>query len=96
MPVLCAIRSTAFTSWASPLSGGQQQLVAVARAVVTNPKLILTDALTGNKHSIQRKEIMKLFKKLNQGGTTIIQVTPPEPNAAYGHRIVQGQDDWIV
>jgi len=78
------------------LSGGQQQLVAVARAVVANPKLILADEPPGNLHSSQGKEIMELFKRLNEEGTTIIQVTHSETNAAYGKRIVQLQDGWIV
>ena len=78
------------------LSGGQQQLVAVARAVIANPKLILADEPTGNLHSSQGKEIMELFKRLNDEGTTIIQVTHSEVNATYGHRIIQLQDGWIV
>jgi putative ABC transport system ATP-binding protein len=78
------------------LSGGQQQLVGVARAVILNPKLILADEPTGNLHSAQGEEIMQLFKALNEGGTTIIQVTHSETNAAYGHRIVQLKDGWIV
>jgi putative ABC transport system ATP-binding protein len=78
------------------LSGGQQQLVAVARAVVASPKVILADEPTGNLHSSQGKEIMELFKKLNEEGTTIIQVTHSERNAEYGSRIVQLQDGWIV
>jgi len=78
------------------LSGGQQQLVAVARAVITNPKLILADEPTGNLHSAQAREIMELFKRLNGEGTTIIQVTHSEANAAYGDRVVQLQDGWIV
>jgi putative ABC transport system ATP-binding protein len=78
------------------LSGGQQQLVAVARAVITNPKLILADEPTGNLHSAQAREIMELFKRLNNEGTTIIQVTHSEVNAAYGDRVVQLQDGWIV
>ncbi len=78
------------------LSGGQQQLVAVARAVIANPKLILADEPTGNLHSSQGKEIMELFKRLNREGVTIIQVTHSEENARYGNRIVQLKDGWIV
>jgi ABC-type lipoprotein export system ATPase subunit len=77
------------------LSGGQQQLVAVARAVIANPRLILADEPTGNLHSSQGKEIMELFKRLNEEGTTIIQVTHSEANAAYGHRIINLFDGWI-
>jgi len=80
----------------SQLSGGQQQLVAVARAVVANPKLILADEPTGNLHSSQGKEIMELFKRLNEEGTTIIQVTHNETWAAYSHRIIKLVDGWIV
>src|SRR5215831_3916467 len=71
------------------LSGGQQQLVGVARAVIANPKVILADEPTGNLHSDQGKEIMELFKKLNEAGTTIIQVTHSEINASYGDRIIK-------
>src|SRR2546429_8291248 len=78
------------------LSGGQQQLVGVARAMVANPKLILADEPTGNLHSSQGKEIMEMFKRLNDAGTTIIQVTHSETNAAYGHRIVRLEDGWVV
>src|ERR1700738_1966877 len=78
------------------LSGGQQQLVGVARAIISNPKLILADEPTGNLHSSQGEEIMELFKKLNSEGTTIVQVTHSEKNAAYGNRIVQLRDGWIV
>jgi ABC-type lipoprotein export system ATPase subunit len=78
------------------LSGGQQQLVGVARAVIQNPKLILADEPTGNLHSAQGEEIMELFKKLNDAGTTIIQVTHSEKNAAYGNRIIQLRDGWMV
>jgi len=78
------------------LSGGQQQLVGVARAVVGNPKLILADEPTGNLHSSQAKEIMELFKKLNDQGTTIIQVTHSEVNASYGDRTIQLFDGWIT
>jgi putative ABC transport system ATP-binding protein len=79
----------------SQLSGGQQQLVGVARAVVANPKLILADEPTGNLHSAQGREIMELFRKLNEQGTTIIQVTHSEVNAEYGHRIIELFDGWI-
>ncbi|MCP4703253.1 MAG: ABC transporter ATP-binding protein [candidate division Zixibacteria bacterium] len=78
------------------LSGGQQQLIGVARAVIASPKLILADEPTGNLHSEQGKEIMELFKKLNDEGTTIIQVTHSETNAAYGNRIIRLQDGWIT
>jgi len=80
----------------SQLSGGQQQLVAVARALVASPKLILADEPTGNLHSEQGREIMELFAKLNGEGTTIVQVTHSETNAAYGDRIVRLRDGWIV
>lgn len=78
------------------LSGGQQQLVAVARAVVANPKLILADEPTGNLHTSQGEEIMDLFKRLNDQGTTIVQVTHSEKNATYGNRIIKIRDGWIV
>jgi ABC-type lipoprotein export system ATPase subunit len=78
------------------LSGGQQQLVAVARALVARPKLILADEPTGNLHSSQGREIMELFGRLNAEGTTIVQVTHSEQNAAYGQRIVHLSDGWIV
>ncbi len=78
------------------LSGGQQQLVAVARAMIANPKLILADEPTGNLHSAQGREIMEMFKKLNQEGTTIVQVTHSEVNASYSHRVIQLQDGWIT
>jgi ABC-type lipoprotein export system ATPase subunit len=80
----------------SQLSGGQQQLVAVARAVVASPKLILADEPTGNLHSEHGREIMQLFRRLNQEGTTIIQVTHSEVNATYGNRIVKLRDGWVV
>lgn len=80
----------------SQLSGGQQQLVGVARAVIQNPKLLLADEPTGNLHSAQGEEIMELFKRLNDAGTTIIQVTHSEKNAAYGNRIIQLRDGWVV
>jgi ABC-type lipoprotein export system ATPase subunit len=78
------------------LSGGQQQLVGVARAVIMNPKLILADEPTGNLHSGQGREIMELFKKLNSEGATIIQVTHSEENATYGSRIIKLADGWVV
>jgi putative ABC transport system ATP-binding protein len=78
------------------LSGGQQQLVGVARAIISNPRLLLADEPTGNLHSSQGEEIMNLFKKLNSEGTTIVQVTHSEKNAAYGNRIIQLRDGWIV
>lgn len=78
------------------LSGGQQQLVAIARAVIASPKLILADEPTGNLHSAQGEEIMQLFKKLNEQGTTIIQVTHSEKNAEYGHRTINLADGWIA
>ena len=78
------------------LSGGQQQLVGVARAVISNPKLILADEPTGNLHSAQAQEIMELFKRLNDQGTTIVQVTHSEANAAYGSRTIQLRDGWVV
>ena len=77
------------------LSGGQQQLVAIARAVIANPRLIFADEPTGNLHSMQGKEIMELFKRLNEEGTTIIQVTHSEVNASYGNRIVNLFDGWL-
>ena len=80
----------------SQLSGGQQQLVGVARAVIAKPKVILADEPTGNLHTAQGREIMALFKKLNDEGTTIIQVTHSEENAAYGNRIVRLSDGWIM
>ena len=78
------------------LSGGQQQLVGVARAVIANPKIILADEPTGNLHSDQGREIMELFKRLNAAGTTIVQVTHSDVNAAYGDRIIRLRDGWIV
>jgi ABC-type lipoprotein export system ATPase subunit len=78
------------------LSGGQQQLVGVARAVIANPKLLLADEPTGNLHSEQGEEIMRLFRELNRQGTTIVQVTHSETNAAYGNRVVRLRDGWIA
>ena len=80
----------------SQLSGGQQQLVGIARAVVARPRIILADEPTGNLHSSQGKEIMEMFKTLNEEGTTIVQVTHSEVNAGYGNRIVRLEDGWIV
>jgi len=77
------------------LSGGQQQLVGVARAVIANPRLLLADEPTGNLHSEQGEEIMRLFRELNRQGTTIVQVTHSEANAAYGNRVVRLRDGWI-
>jgi putative ABC transport system ATP-binding protein len=79
----------------SQLSGGQQQLVAVARAIIAKPTLLLADEPTGNLHSDQAREIMELFKKLNQTGTTVIQVTHSEANAAYGNRVIKLKDGWL-
>lgn len=78
------------------LSGGQQQMVAVARAMVAEPKLILADEPTGSLHSSQGTMIMELLKELNRGGTTIIQVTHSEANAAYGDRVIELRDGWMV
>ena len=77
------------------LSGGQQQKVAVARALITNPQLILADEPTGNLNSDEGIEVMKLLKNLNEQGTTIIQVTHSEEKAAYGKRIIRLLDGWI-
>ncbi|MCB1055162.1 MAG: ABC transporter ATP-binding protein [Acidobacteria bacterium] len=78
------------------LSGGQQQLVAIARAVIGRPSVILADEPTGNLHSAQGEEIMELFRQLNDEGVTLVQVTHSEANAAYGHRIVRLLDGWIA
>src|SRR5213076_363609 len=78
------------------LSGGQQQLVAVAPAVIHRPELPLADAPSGHLHSHQGKDIMALFRELNVAGTTIVQVTHSEDNAKYGKRVVQLRDGWIV
>jgi ABC-type lipoprotein export system ATPase subunit len=77
------------------LSGGQQQLVGIARAIVANPKVILADEPTGNLHSSQGQEIMELFRRLNEEGTTILMVTHSEANAACARRIVRLVDGWV-
>ncbi len=77
------------------LSGGQQQLVGIARAMVASPKVILADEPTGNLHTSQGKEIMEMFKKVNDAGTTIIQVTHSEMCAGYGDRVIEIRDGWI-
>lgn len=78
------------------LSGGQQQLVGVARALISSPKLILADEPTGNLNSKQGEEIMELFKQLNDEGVTIIQVTHSEKNAEYGSRIINLLDGRMI
>jgi ABC-type lipoprotein export system ATPase subunit len=78
------------------LSGGQQQLVGIARAIIHKPALLLADEPTGNLHSTQAKGIMELFRELNREGTTIVQVTHSEANAAFGTRTIQLHDGWIV
>jgi ABC-type lipoprotein export system ATPase subunit len=77
------------------LSGGQQQLVGVARAIIAKPRLLLADEPTGNLHSSQGKEIMELFKTLNAQGTTIVQVTHSELNASYGNKVINLFDGWL-
>ena len=71
-------------------------MVGIARAVIHKPALLLADEPTGNLHSNQAKEIMELFRGLNQDGTTIVQVTHSESNAAYGTRTLQMRDGWLV
>jgi ABC-type lipoprotein export system ATPase subunit len=78
------------------LSGGQQQLVAVARAIIARPALLLADEPTGNLHSDQGREIMELFQRLNADGTTIVQVTHSEVNAGYGRRVITLRDGWMA
>ena len=80
----------------SQLSGGQQQLVGLARAVIHKPALLLADEPTGNLHSSQAKEIMELFAELNRQGTTIVQVTHSDVNASYGTRTINLRDGWLV
>ncbi|TAE31270.1 MAG: ABC transporter ATP-binding protein [Cytophagales bacterium] len=78
------------------LSGGQQQLVGIARAIAAQPRVIFADEPTGNLHSDQAREIMELFKKLNQeDGVTIVQVTHSDTNATYGNRILRLKDGWL-
>ena len=79
----------------SQLSGGQQQLVGVARAVIHKPALLLADEPTGNLHSAQAAEVMQLFRRLNEEGTTVVQVTHSEANAAYGSRVLELRDGWL-
>jgi len=96
------MRSIASILWAkrtysrASFPAANSKLVGVARAVILSPKLILADEPTGNLHSAQGEEIMELFKRLNDAGTTIIQVTHSERNAAYGSRIIQLKDGWVV
>jgi ABC-type lipoprotein export system ATPase subunit len=78
------------------LSGGQQQLVGIARAVIHRPALLVADEPTGNLHSSQAKEIMELFQDLNRQGTTIVQVTHSEVNAGFGSRVLEVRDGWLV
>ncbi|MDD5425544.1 MAG: ABC transporter ATP-binding protein [candidate division Zixibacteria bacterium] len=80
----------------SQLSGGQQQLVGIARAIIAEPKLILADEPTGNLHSEEGKKIMELFTRLNEEGVTIIQATHSEQNASYSKRIIYLKDGWLV
>jgi putative ABC transport system ATP-binding protein len=77
------------------LSGGQQQLVAVARAVIASPDLLLADEPTGNLHTSQGREIMALFRRLNAEGMTIVQVTHSEENARAGSRVIELRDGWL-
>ncbi|MBK7596529.1 MAG: ABC transporter ATP-binding protein [Gemmatimonadetes bacterium] len=80
----------------SQLSGGQQQLVGVARAIIAKPRLLLADEPTGNLHSEQGRDIMALFQALHRDGTTIIQVTHSAENAAYGTRVIRLKDGWLA
>jgi ABC-type lipoprotein export system ATPase subunit len=79
----------------SQLSGGQQQLVGIARAVIHRPSLLLADEPTGNLQSAQAKEIMELFRQLNEDGATIVQVTHSDANARYGTRTIELRDGWV-
>ncbi len=79
----------------SQLSGGQQQLVGIARAVIHRPALLLADEPTGNLQSAQAKEIMEMFRQLNEEGATIVQVTHSETNARYGTRTIELRDGWM-
>ena len=79
----------------SQLSGGQQQLVAIARATIAKPRLLLADEPTGNLHSDQGREIMELFKRLNDEGTTVVQVTHSDENAGFGRRVIRLRDGWL-
>ena len=78
------------------LSGGQQQLVGIARALVHSPALLLADEPTGNLHSAQAEKIMEMFRTLHTEGTTIVQVTHSEVNAGYGSRVVELRDGWLM
>ena len=80
----------------SQLSGGQQQLVGIARALIGRPSLLLADEPTGNLHSSQAREIMEMFRKVNREGTTIVQVSHAAENAAYGNRVIELKDGWVV
>ena len=77
------------------LSGGQQQLVGIARAVIHRPALLLADEPTGNLHSAQAAEIMEMFQRLNREGTTVVQVSHSEANAGYGSRTIELRDGWV-
>src|SRR5260370_1119983 len=100
------IKEGEFVTIMGPSGAGKSTLLSIlgmldeawtgARAVIANPKLILADEPAGNLHSGQGKEIMELFKRLNDEGTTIVQVTHSEANAAYGHRVIQLADGWVV
>ncbi|MCI0533976.1 MAG: ATP-binding cassette domain-containing protein [Verrucomicrobiales bacterium] len=98
MATSCSVLSTEQVAdlFPSQLSGGQQQLVVVACALIAKPTLLLADEPTGNLHSDQAREIMEFFKKLNETGTIIIQVTHSEANASYGNRVIQLKDGWLA